>query len=127
MNGSDPVPWAQRGWILFTAQRYREAKFSCYRALDLNIEYAEAWRIIGAANRGLGRYQLAIEAYRLAVEMPQENSDIERSEYWFPLGELYVITGQREKALRVLEMLESMNKEKAELLRKQVTEMKHSM
>jgi tetratricopeptide (TPR) repeat protein len=124
MNGSDPVPWAQRGWILVTAQRYREAKLSCYRALDLNIEYAEAWHIIGAANRGLGRYQLAIEAYRLAVDMPQENSNIKRSEYWFPLGELYVITGQRDKAEGVLEVLETMDAERAEALRKLIAEMR---
>jgi len=58
------------------------------------------------------------------VSLPQDNPDIERGEYWLPLGELYVITGQREKALRVLEMLDSMDKKRAETLQKQIAEMK---
>jgi lipopolysaccharide biosynthesis regulator YciM len=56
--------------------------------------------------------------------MPQENSNIKRSEYWFPLGELYVITGQRDKAEGVLEVLETMDAERAEALRKLIAEMR---
>ena len=124
IDASNHVIWALRGWLLVNDKRYREARRSCLMSLQRNLDYAETWHILGAANWGLGQNQLAIEAYEISVSLPQDNPDIERSEYWLPLGELYVITGQREKALRVLEMLDSMDKMRSETLRKQIAEMK---
>ena len=122
-DGSNHITWSNLGWVLVKVQLYEEAVETCLTSIRKRPDYAEAWGGLGAAYRGLRKYEQAIAAYEKAISLPNNNSNNARSAYWRPLGELFVLTGQKEKAQRVADILESMNREMAESLRKQTSDM----
>jgi len=123
-DGSNHITWSNLGWVLVKVQLYEEAVETCLTSIRKRPDYAEAWGSLGAAYRGLRQYEKAIAAYEKAISFPHDNPDNARWAYWVPLGELYVLTSQQEKAQRVVDILEPMNKEMAESLRKQISGMK---
>jgi tetratricopeptide (TPR) repeat protein len=124
IDSSNPVTWNNLGWMFIKSKRYQEAINPCLTAIKQRADYAEAWDSLGHAYRGLGQYQMALDAHEKAVQLSQDNPDNERGGFWLPLGELYVITGQLEKAQRILELLVSMDSRRAEILRKMISEKK---
>ena len=123
-DGSNHITWSNLGGVLVKVQLYEEAVETCLTSIRQRPDYAEAWGSLGAAYRGLRQYEQAIAAYEEAISLPNDNSNNARSAYWRQLGELFVLTGQKEKAQRVADVLESMNREMAKSLRKQISDMK---
>ena len=61
--------WSEQGSLLVAKKEYQEAIEVYEKALEIKLDYNQAWKGKGNALRHLGRYEEAIEAYEKALQI----------------------------------------------------------
>lgn len=93
-------PDLRKGDAALIEKRYEDALASFQRVIARDPESADAWSQSGFANRKLGRFDEALDAYHQALEI--QPFHLGANEY---LGELYLQTDQPDKAEEMLGFL----------------------
>jgi tetratricopeptide (TPR) repeat protein len=84
-------------WILYFARRYDEAIEQGRQTLELDPNYATAYRILGWAYEETGLYDEAISAHLRASELTDYGLN-----FTAQLGRAYALAGRQDEARKVL-------------------------
>jgi tetratricopeptide (TPR) repeat protein len=98
------------GIVYGTLGRYQEAVESYKQAIRIKPDYTENYNL-GVNYYKLGRYQDAVEAYKQAIKI---KPDFEGAHY--NLGVAYLVTGDKESALKEHKILQTLDAEQANKL-----------
>ena len=90
----------ERGVEAIEATKYKKARKLFRKAVKDKPEDADAWNYLGFSNRKLENFDQALEAYQKALAINPDH--LGANEY---LGELYLQTGELEKARERLKKL----------------------
>ena len=88
------------GWQYFYARRYDRARYHILRAIAMNPEAEESFRVLGLIHVQLGQHAEAERAMRDALELPGAGAYTESQ-----LGYALARAGKREEARRILDGL----------------------
>ncbi|MGH9841666.1 MAG: tetratricopeptide repeat protein [Blastocatellia bacterium] len=92
------------GHILYLSRQYDQAIEVYRRVLDMEPNFSVARLRLGEAYERKGRYEEAIAEYRKALSLAKDST----TEAW--LGRAYAVTGQKDKARKILDALKQIHK-----------------
>ena len=92
----------ERGVEAVEAEKYKKARKLFNKVVDADPRNADAWNYLGFSNRKLKKFDQALNAYQEALAINPDH--LGANEY---LGELYLQTGELEKARERLQKLDS--------------------
>jgi serine/threonine protein kinase/Flp pilus assembly protein TadD len=94
------------GWIYYFARRYDDAVEQIHKALRIDENFNVAYFKLGQVYERQGRYEEAIAQYRRAMQLS--------SNLWIMPGLAHALAmmGRRDEALRVLDELKAMSRER---------------
>ena len=95
--------------------QYEEALNLLHQAIEKDDKFVEAYYRLGITYFSMRQYSKAIENYEKGLS---HTSDLRKQKvFWYDLGEVYLLTGEYEKAMKVLSAFvnnETMNKAKVD-------------
>ncbi len=107
----DPRVWFLKGLIERNKGRNEEALKALNRATELRSDFAEAWILKGFILRDLRMYDDALRALNKAYNIELEEDDYEDYELLIEMAHIYVLMGQINKAIELLNKAQEINPE----------------
>lgn len=108
---ANPARWTNLGSVYALMNRYPDAIEAYREALKLDPELASAWYGLGNVYGSVNRYLDAANAFKQAVRINPSYK-----EAWMNLGYTYVRLGDRVAAMQVVQVLQGLDRSKADLL-----------